>query len=211
MKAERQTTYRIAQKQHQQALRQGVLDDASNLLMKEGPAALSMRRIAKLVGCSTMTLYTLFGNKQGVVDQLYLRGFELLRQALESVPHTGAPLDYVWALCYAYRQFAMDNSSYYAIMFANPVPEYTPPEASRQTGEKGFILLVQAVQGCRVVSPITQAESWDIARMIWATLHGHVSLALAKHFDEVTLPASLLERSLKTIFDTLLVDEESAV
>lgn len=171
MNDEQQNTHQTAQEQHQQVLRRGILDDASNLLMQEGPAALSMRKIATLVGCSTMMLYTSFGNKQGLIDQLYLRGFELLRQALESVSHPGVPLDYIWELCHAYQQFAMENSTYYAIMFANPIPEYAPPEASRQLGEKSLALLAQAVQDCRASVPITQAELWDIARMIWATQH----------------------------------------
>jgi len=41
------TNYRTAQDLHQQALRQGILDDASNLLLREGLQALSMRRIAQ--------------------------------------------------------------------------------------------------------------------------------------------------------------------
>ncbi|MEO1297455.1 MAG: TetR/AcrR family transcriptional regulator, partial [Cyanobacteria bacterium J06636_16] len=121
------TNYRAAQDRHQQALRRGILDDASNLLMREGAAALSMRRIAQLVGCSTTVLYTLFGSKQGLVDQLYLRGFERLRQALEAVPHPGSPHDYIGTLCRAYRQFALNNATYYAVMFSNPIPEYAPP------------------------------------------------------------------------------------
>jgi AcrR family transcriptional regulator len=74
MKAKKVSNFRAAQEQHQQKLRQGILDDASGLLMQEGANALTMRRIADTVGCSTTVLYTMFSNKQGLVDELYLRG-----------------------------------------------------------------------------------------------------------------------------------------
>ena len=69
--------------------------------MREGPNALSMRRIAQLVGCSTTVLYNMFGNKQGLVDELYLRGFDMLRQCIEAVSYPGNARDYIYALCYA--------------------------------------------------------------------------------------------------------------
>lgn len=103
------TKFRAAQDLHQQTLRQGILDDASNLLIREGPSALTMRRIAQTVGCSTTVLYTMFGSKQGLVDELYLRGFDILRQALEAVVHPGNPQDYLFALGRAYRSFALAN------------------------------------------------------------------------------------------------------
>lgn len=207
---DRATTYRAVQDQHQQTLRRGILDDASSLLVREGPTALSMRRVAQLVGCSTTVLYTLFGSKQGLVDELYLRGFEKMRQALEAVPRLEKPQDYIYALCSAYRQFALANSTYYAIMFLKVIPEYTPPESSRQLGQESFQRLVQAVQhsiapGLITPEPATEAQAWQIARMIWATLHGHVSLELAGHFDYPgVVPQQLLEQSLRALIDQLL-------
>ena len=205
MKPASTTNYQAAQDQHQQALHRGILDDASNLLIREGPAALSMRRIAKLVGCSTTVLYTLFGSKQGLVEQLYLRGFEMLRQGLEAVPHVGIAHDYVYALCHAYRQFALGNSIYYAIMFSNPIPEYTPSEASRELSLENFQLLVQAVQDCIVPDHSAGDEAWEIARIIWAILHGHVSLELGGYFNYPGVePHQMLDRALKATINQLL-------
>ncbi|ESA39110.1 transcriptional regulator [Leptolyngbya sp. Heron Island J] len=196
------TNYQTAQSQHQQALRRGILDDASSLLIREGPTALSMRRIAQLVGCSTTVLYTMFGNKQGLVDQLYLRGFEKLCQALQAVSCTGSSHDYIYALGRAYYQFALDNSTYYAIMFSNPIAEYVPSETSQQLGQESLKLLVQALQDC---APIDEDEAWNQARIIWATIHGHVTLELAGYFDyPYVVPQQTLERALKALISQLL-------
>ena len=202
------TNYRASQNQHQQALRKGILDDASSLLMREGPTALSMRRIAQLVGCSTTVLYTMFGSKQGLVDELYLRGFEILHQALEAVADPGNSRDYIYALCHAYYQFALANSTYYAIMFSNVIPEYTPSQTSRQLGQESLQLLVQAVQDCLAPNQMAKEEAWEIARIIWATLHGHVSLELAKYFDHPGVsPQQKLDRALQAIISHLLPAE----
>lgn len=205
IKAGQQTSYQVAQSHHQQALRQGILDDASGLLVNEGPAALSMRRIAKLVGCSTMVLYTLFGSKQGLIEQLFLRGFEILRQTLSAASISGSSIDNIWALCRAYRQFALENATYYAIMFANPIPEHTPSEASRRLGQQSLELLVQAIQNYDSAVQVSEAEAWDLARMIWATLHGHVSLELSQYFDSGMAPISILEKAIQTIVDSFLI------
>lgn len=197
--------YRITQELHQQELRQGILDDTSDLLMQEGATALSMRRIAQLVGCSTTVIYTMFGNKQGLVDELYLRGFDMVRQALEAVSRPEIPQDYIYDLCNAYLNFALTHPTYYAIMFLKVMPEYVPSETNRQLGQKSFQLLVNAVQDCIAPGPNPEDEAWEIARIIWAIVHGHVGLELAGHFDYPGVsPQQMLERSLQAIVEQLL-------
>lgn len=163
-----------------------------------------MRRIAQLVGCSTTVLYTMFGSKQGLIDELYLRGFEMLRQALEAVPHPGNSRDYIHALCHAYRSFALANSAYYAVMFLLVIPEYTPTEANRQLGWDSFQLLGQAVQDCIAPGNNALDAAWEIARTIWATLHGHVGLELVGYFNSPEPSQQRLERALQALVDRLL-------
>ncbi|MEY2832537.1 MAG: hypothetical protein RLZZ574_1795, partial [Cyanobacteriota bacterium] len=136
------TNFRVVQEQHQQKLRQGILDDVSKLLVQEGPNAITMRRIADTVGCSTTVLYTMFSNKQGLVDELYLKGFDMLRQSLEAVSSSGNFRNYIYALCHAYRGFALANQTYYSIMFLKVIPEYTPSQVNLKLGQKSLELLV---------------------------------------------------------------------
>lgn len=203
------TNYRSAQEQHQQELRQGILDDTSDLLMREGVTALSMRRIAQLVGCSTTVLYTMFGNKQGLMDELYLRGFDMVRQTLETVPRSDDSQHYIYALCEAYRDFALTHPTYYAIMFLKVMPEYSPSEANLQLGKKSLRLLVDAVQACTAPGTITEEEAWDVARIIWATVHGHIGLELTGHFNHPgAFPQQMLEQALQAIVKQFLSTAE---
>ena len=69
-----------------------ILRAASDLLAAEGPGALSVRRIAAAAGCSTMGLYSRFGGKDGVVDELFAEGFEHLCAAMQGLPTTASSL-----------------------------------------------------------------------------------------------------------------------
>jgi AcrR family transcriptional regulator len=199
------TKFRAAQEKHQQKLRQGILDDASSLLMQEGANALTMRRIADTVGCSTTVLYTMFSNKQGLVDELYLRGFDMLRQSLEAVSRSDNFRNYIYALCHAYRGFALANLTYYSIMFLKVIPDYTPSEANLKLGQESLALLVKAIQDCISGEQKSEDKAWEIARVIWATVHGHVGLELMGYFNYPGVsPQQLLEQALQVLLNELL-------
>jgi AcrR family transcriptional regulator len=192
------TDYRATQNLHQQALRQGILDDASNLLLREGLQALSMRRIAQMVGCSTTVLYTMFGSKQGLVDELYLKGFAMLRQALEAVPKSDNLLEYLITLGQAYRAFALANSTYYAVMFCQSSPEFTPTKSCIQQSWSSFVLLVSTVQACIDTEIFGEDNAQEVAKMLWAVVHGHVGLELTGHFTDATSAAERFNRTIRT-------------
>ena len=69
--------------------RETLLEAALRLLEERGPGALRIRDLAEAVGKSTMGVYTHFGSKQGLLEQLYLHGFSRLEDRLDGVPPRG--------------------------------------------------------------------------------------------------------------------------
>jgi AcrR family transcriptional regulator len=65
--------YRRARQVARTAVSDGLLDLADARLGVEGPAALSMRRLANAAGCSTMVFYSAFGTKAGLLRALAAR------------------------------------------------------------------------------------------------------------------------------------------
>src|SRR5579872_7259824 len=104
--------FRQGQEELHRTLRQGMLDAATRLLTEEGPAALTVRRVAESVNCSTTLLYSLFGGKDGLSNALYLEGFARLKVefAANSVKLTKAKgeagLQRLNALAQIYHQYA---------------------------------------------------------------------------------------------------------
>ena len=69
-----------------------ILDAASRILSADGAGALTVRRIASEAGCSTMGLYSRFGGKEGVVDELYMEGFQHLSEGMSAMAKTDDPV-----------------------------------------------------------------------------------------------------------------------
>src|SRR3954462_11276186 len=116
------TVYARARDRGSETLRRALLDTASRLLVKEGPSALTMRRLANAAGCSTTVLYTVFGGKDGIAEALYREGFLRFAKRLAAVPANKDPLARLLALGHAYRDNALDNPTYYRVMFGEAIP-----------------------------------------------------------------------------------------
>jgi AcrR family transcriptional regulator len=147
------------------------------LLEAQGPDALTMRRIAAEVGCSTSVLYTMFGGKSGVRGPV-AEGFERLRQAMERV-EAGDPLQRLSALGQAYRANALANRAYYGVMFQRPIPGFQPSAQAYADSLRPLRILERAVADCVRAGVFRPADPAHVAGVLWAAAHGAVSLELA--------------------------------
>jgi AcrR family transcriptional regulator len=152
--------------------RETLLDAALRLLEERGPGALRIRDLAAAAEQSTMGVYTHFGSKQGLLEQLYLHGFRRLEARLDGVPADGQQALLAFAL--AYRSFALDNEALYGLMFERAAPDFVPSDASRLAGLSTFEMLARRVADWRPDFTDPAAD----AHLVWATMHGLVSIEL---------------------------------
>src|SRR3954468_4220907 len=140
------------------------------LLERRGPGALRIRDVADAAEQSTMGVYTHFGSKQGLLEQLYLDGFRRLEDCLERVDSAGQGHQELLAFALAYRAFAVDNEALYGLMFERATPDFVPSDASRRAGLLTFEMLVTRVDGWRpdVTDPAATAH------LVWGAMHGLV-------------------------------------
>jgi AcrR family transcriptional regulator len=178
------TLYAEAQRQGQEALRRALLDAASGLLLEEGPGALTMRRVAGTVGCSTTVLYTQFGGKEGLADALYREGFERLRRRLVAADGGLDPRARLGALADAYRANALAERGYYGVMFQQAIPGFQPSPASLAVAGASLEVLAEAVQDAMDAGLLRPGDPRALAEVLWAAVHGAVSLELAGHFPD---------------------------
>ena len=163
--------------------RREVVEIAARLLVEQGPAGLSLRRIAAEAGGSTQLVYTLFGGKQGLADALYTEGFRRLGQAqdhaLEQAPPVGDPLRLV-AVGHAYRRFAVDAPALFSVMFGRSIPGFTPTRRTRASCRRlTFAAVVRTAQECLDAGTLRGRAADDLARICWSTVHGLASLEVA--------------------------------
>ncbi|WP_194921642.1 TetR/AcrR family transcriptional regulator [Catenulispora rubra] len=179
--------YARAQARGQEVLRASLLDVAARLLAAEGPAALTMRRIAAEAGCSTMILYKHFGSKDSIAAALYLEGFARLKLHLDAVPRAADPAEYLAAVGQAYRESALAEPNFYDVMHGPGIPGYSPDARARAAARQSLAALHIAAQRC-IEAGIFRltADPEEITDVLWAAAHGIISLERAGHITPAT-------------------------
>ena len=165
-------------REHDDDTREQLLVAAGQLLATDGPAALSIRRLADEVGTSTRAIYSLFGSKEGVVREMFVAGFEGLGQAFDEVGRPDDPVEELRALGLAYRRSALDRPHLYAVMFDCPVPEFTPSEADDAFALARLERLQSAVARAVDVGAVV-GNDMEITFALWGLVHGLASLELS--------------------------------
>jgi AcrR family transcriptional regulator len=116
---------------HDDATASALLAAAEQILDDEGVGALSLRRVAVAAGTTTRAVYSVFGNKDGLIVALARRAFELLGNAIEQLPTTADPAaDLVEAGVAVFRRFALEHSSLFRLAVQQTL---APPELTRQS------------------------------------------------------------------------------
>lgn len=155
-----------------------LVDEAGRLLLDGGPAALSLRRLAEAVGTSTMTVYTRFGNKQGLLAAMHREGFRRLGAALAEAAEVSDPMEALLATGRAYRRAALEGAALYGLMFGPPVEGLDLSAEDEAAAAATYLPLVEAVRRCCEAGVLT-GEPERIARHLWTVAHGAVSLEIA--------------------------------
>ena len=106
------------------------------MLASEGVAGFTTRRVAAAASTSTPAVYELFGDKAGLLRELFYEGFRQLRRYYEAAPLSDDPIEDVVALTHLYRRFATENPQLMRMMFSQPFATFDPgPDEARAGGE----------------------------------------------------------------------------
>lgn len=171
---------------------------AATLLSEEGPAALTVRRVAERANASTKMIYTQFGGKDGLLEALYLQSFAALDQAFRvhvAEPNRAKRLAYMLR---AYRTFALSEPALYNVMFGDLGRAWEAPPDCRKQAWRSFETLRHTVLDNLPSEHSLDAE--QVTHALWSAAHGVVSLELRKLIGPRYMPAQLFESVLNAIF-----------
>jgi AcrR family transcriptional regulator len=113
-------------KQRTPQLRERLLRSAVATLAEAGVAGLTARRVAADAQTSVPAVYELFGDKAGLVREVYFEGFRLLRQRFEAVGETDDPRTDLLGLVAVLRTFVRENPVLAEVMFSRPFADFDP-------------------------------------------------------------------------------------
>jgi AcrR family transcriptional regulator len=158
-------------KQRTQQLRDRVLQAAVDMLTTDGVAGFTTRRVAEGAGTSTPAVYELFGDKAGLVRELFFEGFRMLYQRLNELGTSADPRADMVAVMPVLRRFARDNPALSRLMFSRAFAEFDPGPSERQAGTAVREFIVARVRRC-IDAGIIAGDATDIAHILLAIAQG---------------------------------------
>ncbi len=163
---------------HHGNLKEALLRAALELIAKKGPAGFTFAEAARWAGVSPAAPYRHFRDRDELIANIALRGFQQFESVLAKAWDDGRP-DPMTAfdrLGKAYLAFARAEPAYYSAMFEAGIPLDTNPEL-REAGDRAFTVLRTAAERLAATVPApNRPPSLMMALHIWATAHGIASL-----------------------------------
>ena len=157
-------------------LRENLLRTSRELLDEGGPAALSMREVARRAGCTHQAPYHYFANRETILAALVEAGFDELANRLREARDRAGTEDLravVEASGNAYVEFALTNPGVFRVMFRRDMCEPARFPGVLAAGKRARDELgrfAQAITGERATPEHETA--------LWASVHGLAVLLL---------------------------------
>lgn len=158
-------------KQRTPELRDRVLQVAVATLTAEGAEGFTTRRVAAGARTSTPAVYELFGDKAGLVREVFFEGFRLLGGRFGALAETGDPRRDLIEVTRAFRGFVRDYPVLGQLMFARPFADFDPGPAEREAGRLTREFVVTRVRRC-IDAGVIGGDETDVAHVLLALCQG---------------------------------------
>jgi len=189
-------------------LQEAIKETAWRQITERGAAALSLRAIARELKITAPAIYNYFPDRDALVTALIIDAYKSFGDSQIEARDSVSAEDYVNRMSVigiAYRTWAHTYPQRYQLIFGTPIPGYDAPLVEvLPFGARSLSALVSVVEQLRVAGklkvnsfPEVKAEfkvgfdmwktyggeadvlSLSVAMIIWARVHGIVSLELA--------------------------------
>lgn len=196
-------------------LTRAILDRATEQLAETGPAALSVRAVARDLGMASSAVYRYFPSRDALLTALLVEAFDELGAAVEAADaavRRGDLRGRLRAIAGALRAWASAHPHRYALAFGSPVPGYVAPADTVGPATRVPFALLAVVRDAQAAGrrprgpervaagekaalgpvleyvhpPLAPAHGVR-ALAVWAALFGHLSLELFGHMNNAVL------------------------
>lgn len=163
-----------------------ILKEARALFLQEGFEKTSIRKIADRIEYSPATIYLYFKDKNELLLALHQESFTHLFESLSSVASVPDAFERLVALGRAYINYGLQHPEDYDLMFMMSAP-LDALEGKKEIwcdGQKAIELVKMMVEDCKQHGYFKPDLDPEIAAiMLWAQVHGIVSLHLKHRFN----------------------------
>ncbi len=191
-------------------LQDAIKETAWKQIAEFGAPTLSLRAIARELGITAPAIYNYFARRDDLVTALIIDAYTSFGDsqiaARDAVPADDL-IGRMTAIGVAYRQWALTHPQRYLLIFGTPIPAYEAPiETILPAGARSMSALISVVEAFRVAGKLladqfpqvkeeykASFEIWrshtgtmdmlslSVAMLIWARVHGIVSLEITRN------------------------------
>jgi AcrR family transcriptional regulator len=172
-------------KEHGTATRQALLDAAAAIVGAEGEQGVTVRRVADAAGTTTRAVYSLFGDKDGMLRALFSVAADTMRRHHDAVPvDPDDPTREFPPLALAYRAAALEQPNLYHLWFGRLFTNADADRTELETSMRAFARVVDAVGRCVASGLFPGRDPEATGLQLFALVHGMASLELGCFFNE---------------------------
>jgi AcrR family transcriptional regulator len=145
------------------------------------------------VGVSAAAVYRHFDGKEALVFAACTQGFQLFSSYLVRALAQPTPLARLLSTGEQYRLFGLENPLDYRFIFMSSADELSQAAERRERRagsgalpqDSTFRFLVDRINECMAAGVLASGDAQATAVLIWAHVHGLVSLRLCNHLEPV--------------------------
>jgi AcrR family transcriptional regulator len=154
-----------------------VVTAARAILLAEGAAAVSMRRVAKAAGITPMAIYRHFDNRETLLRHIADTSFLDIARQWTDRARTGTVEQRVYAVLDDYIDFALDQPRLYEFIFGERREDARMyPAGFRERQSPTLNVLADLLTEAMREDIFRDDDVWDVAILLAALVHGFVQL-----------------------------------
>jgi AcrR family transcriptional regulator len=179
-----------------------VVEAARAILIAEGAAAVSMRRVAQAAGITPMAIYRHFENREALLRHVADSSFVAVARQWTETVRAGTLEEKMSAVLDDYITFALDQPRLYEFMFGERRDDARMyPSGFRERQSPTLNVLADLLTEAMRDGTFRDDDVWDVAILLAALVHGLVQLY---HGGRIGLPPDqfreLCHRSVGRVF-----------
>ena len=160
--------------------KRAILEAATTLFEQRGYDGFSLRQVAEGIGYTATTIYLYFKDKDELLLAVCTEGFAGFGAALEAASkRITDPQLRIREIGRAYINFGLSHPVHYRVMFMQ-TPDFVLSAANQpQDDASSYQIFLEAVTAAMRAGVIPVADPLETTNLLWAGVHGLVSLSLS--------------------------------
>ena len=178
---------------HHGNLREALIEEASELLVEVGLSGLTLREAARRAGVSPGAPYRHFPDKESLLAELAVRGFQRLgSELLDTAGRFAEPTERLAQIGNTYILFALAHRALHRLMFGGYFDDALHPEV-KNASRAAFVPVKVAIEDLVSSRGLPTDDTSALELATWSFVHGFASLILnGQVHDEETTPEFIL-------------------